>query len=104
MQYACNPSRFSEPAEDFVRQLLRKEPESRLGNLRNGSSDVMAHAWFYDLNWDQLLRGELPAPFLPTPMPRASGTAPSASAARLDLKNTITDKGNANYWSSWDCM
>ena len=87
-----------------MQQLLQKEPEARLGNLRNGSSDVMAHAWFYDLNWDQLLRSELPAPFVPAPMMRASRTPPSDSAARLDLSRTLTDKKNSNYWTSWDCM
>ena len=41
--------------QDLIRQLLRPEPERRLGNLAGGAADVMAHPFFADVDWDALL-------------------------------------------------
>jgi protein kinase A len=37
----------------------------RYGNLRAGSSDIFAHAWFAEVDWDKLYRREIPAPYVP---------------------------------------
>lgn len=51
---------------DFVRNLLSKEPERRLGSGTNGADQVMAHAFFSEINWDDLYHKRVPAPFIPT--------------------------------------
>jgi len=37
----------------------------RFGNLRAGSSDIFAHGWFAEVDWDKLYRREIPAPYVP---------------------------------------
>ena len=99
MQYSC-PSRFPEGAVDIIAQLLRKEPESRLGNMRNGVSDIMAHAWFHGLNWDDVLEARLEAPYVP-PKPNAS-TGSHPKARMVDLNDVIKNPDDYGYWPGWN--
>lgn len=48
----------------FIYQLLKRKPKERLGHL-NGIIDIKEHAWFSDINWMELYRKELKAPFIP---------------------------------------
>lgn len=50
----------------FIKSLLSKEPASRLGSGRNGPNEVMAHAFFKELNWDDVYQRRVPVPFIPT--------------------------------------
>jgi serine/threonine protein kinase len=50
---------------DIIQKLLCKEPESRLGSGTNGAEQVMAHAFFSDVNWDDLYHKRISAPFIP---------------------------------------
>jgi len=103
MQYAC-PTRFPEMATDIIGRLLKKEPEGRLGNMRNGVDDVMAHAWFYDLSWDELYDGTMKAPYLPPPPTDLSTVSPADYQPRrgkptLDLSKA--GKKSEHSYASW---
>lgn len=103
MQYAC-PAHFPETATDIVVNLLRKEPENRLGNLRNGVDDVMAHAWFYDLSWDELLDGAIEPPYVPPTPPDPGSTNDSQSSqhhGKLDLSKASKNPESFGYWPGW---
>ena len=98
LYYSCSPSRFPEQCKDFVGQLLKKEPETRLGNLRNGVNDVMAHDWFHGFSWDDLYEGHQPAPYTPPP--------PVEKPARrdekiIDLSKVSTSMSDQGYWPCW---
>ncbi|KAK4053365.1 cytochrome c oxidase subunit 1 [Microbotryomycetes sp. JL221] len=64
-------NRFSFPphvgpgAKDFIRRLLSADLSKRLGNLRHGAQDVMNHAWFEGVDWQAVLRQQIPAPIIP---------------------------------------
>ena len=52
-------------AKELLRNLLVGDLSKRYGNLRNGSSDIFAHGWFAEVDWDKLYRREIPAPYVP---------------------------------------
>ena len=52
---------------DFdVLQLLRKNPERRLGASERDSEDVKKQAFFRHVHWEDLLSRRLKPPFVPT--------------------------------------
>ncbi|KHN74903.1 cAMP-dependent protein kinase catalytic subunit [Toxocara canis] len=53
-------------AKDLVKKLLQIDCKQRLGNLKNGASDVMNHKWFTDIDWDDVLNMKLTPPIIPT--------------------------------------
>jgi protein kinase A len=59
------PPHVDPAAKDLIRQLLRQELSSRLGNLRGGAQDVKEHLWFRYSDWDSLLHKRFKAPFIP---------------------------------------
>lgn len=54
---------FDEYSKDLVKGLLNKDPEKRLG--ARGPEDIMRHAWFRDLNWDDVAGDRYPPPITP---------------------------------------
>lgn len=70
------PGALSGLAELLTASLLEPKPHLRLGSLRNGAADVMAHPWFSGLDWVDLQAGAVLPPYTP-PAPRA----PSAEGA-----------------------
>lgn len=50
---------------DLIRQLLAKNVVDRLGCRRDGVAEIFAHPWFASVDFNALLRRELPAPWLP---------------------------------------
>ena len=48
---------------DFCNKLLQRKPACRLG--LNGPSEVKAHPWFADFDWDALQERRMEAPFIP---------------------------------------
>lgn len=57
------PSGWNPQAADFINQLLKRKPASRLGY--NGVEEVMSHPWLQDINWNKMLAKKYPAPFMP---------------------------------------
>ncbi|CAG0897574.1 unnamed protein product [Cyprideis torosa] len=44
--------RFIDPvAKDLIKKLLVQDRTRRLGAMRNGAQDVMAHRWFRNIDW-----------------------------------------------------
>ena len=64
LDYKC-PYTFGNDLRDILRLLFQLVPVQRLGNLRNGASDVMAHPFFLGFNWDQLKSGQMQSPHVP---------------------------------------
>ena len=42
-----------------------KDPRKRLGGGPTDAQEVKSHKFFYPINWDDLLRKNIPAPFIP---------------------------------------
>lgn len=56
---------FDPMCRDIVKRLLVADLSKRFGNLKDGVKDIKTHAWFDQLDWDKLLRGEIKAPYIP---------------------------------------
>ncbi|KAJ9110580.1 hypothetical protein QFC20_002910 [Naganishia adeliensis] len=59
------PSHVDPFAKDLIRRLLTADRSKRLGNLRGGAKDVMAHRWFTGVDWDILASKKIGAPIIP---------------------------------------
>ncbi|THH13616.1 hypothetical protein EW146_g6630 [Bondarzewia mesenterica] len=52
-------------SRELIKGFLHPDRSKRLGNLINGSQDVLDHAWFRGVDWDALERREIRAPIVP---------------------------------------
>jgi serine/threonine protein kinase len=66
-KYLSFPNGFDPHAKSVIRRLLHPNPVLRLGALQNGFDDVKSQAFFItrSINFDQLLKYELPMPYIP---------------------------------------
>lgn len=60
------PSFLSRHAQNFLKGVLTRDVDKRLGSGPDGSKDVMKHPFFSCINWDKLQRREVPSPFKPS--------------------------------------
>lgn len=59
------PSGVSAGFKDLVKRFLCVNSVQRLGCLKGGVKDVKQHAWLRTVDWVQLTRRNVPAPFVP---------------------------------------
>jgi len=59
------PKLFDKNGKALVKRLLTADLGKRYGNLKNGVDDIKGHKWFKDINWENLLAKQIPAPFRP---------------------------------------
>nr|XP_033795940.1 cGMP-dependent protein kinase 2 isoform X1 [Geotrypetes seraphini] len=56
------PQRIGRRPEDLIRRLCRLNSAERLGNRKNGISDIRKHKWFQGFNWEGLRSRKLISP------------------------------------------
>jgi cGMP-dependent protein kinase len=59
------PRNFNADAKDIVKKLLSREVQSRLGNLKAGTDDIIQHSWFNSIDFDQYFSKQMAAPWVP---------------------------------------
>lgn len=59
------PDFISPSVQDFIRNLLVKDPRKRLGGGAGDAQDLKSHPFFRDINWTMLAEKKVPAPFIP---------------------------------------
>jgi len=52
-------------ARDLISNCLAGDLSKRYGNTHRGSIEIFRHAWFAEVNWEMLVRKEIPAPYVP---------------------------------------
>ena len=57
--------KYPEKAKDLTQKLLVRESHLRIGCLAGGSQDIKDHAWFRGLDWRELYRKRIKAPWIP---------------------------------------
>lgn len=75
--------------KDFIRKLLHKLPNKRLGNGSEGFKNVKKHPWFSSFDWQALERREMVAPYIPSIKIEAS--APGSEDSGGDHCSTDSD-------------
>ena len=58
-------SYFSSEACSLLRALLDRNPVRRLGSSTGDASDIMSHAFFRDINWQELRERKIDPPYKP---------------------------------------
>ena len=59
------PDFLNPDVKDFILRLLVKDPRKRLGGGPLDAEEVKRHKFFTSINWDDLLKRNIPAPFIP---------------------------------------
>ncbi|XP_076359815.1 ribosomal protein S6 kinase alpha-5-like isoform X1 [Tachypleus tridentatus] len=59
------PEHCSSAAKDFIHRVLMKNPRKRLGGGPDDALELKRHRFFRNLNWDELSKKQIPAPFVP---------------------------------------
>eukprot|EP01029_Cantina_marsupialis_P021940 TRINITY_DN5325_c0_g1_i1.p1 TRINITY_DN5325_c0_g1~~TRINITY_DN5325_c0_g1_i1.p1 ORF type:complete len:518 (-),score=134.14 TRINITY_DN5325_c0_g1_i1:420-1973(-) len=59
------PRTVSPDAQDLISKLLDRNPKTRLGSGEDDSKAIKSHKWFACLDWDMLLKKEIPSGFVP---------------------------------------
>ncbi|CAK78829.1 unnamed protein product (macronuclear) [Paramecium tetraurelia] len=54
----------SKEAKDFISRLLVRDRFARLG-AKGDFQELIAHPWFKDINWEQLIQKKVPTPYKP---------------------------------------
>ncbi|XP_031750682.1 serine/threonine-protein kinase N2-like [Xenopus tropicalis] len=59
------PDDLTEDTRDILENLLKKDPEQRLGAGEHGAEDVRKSPFFEGLDWEALEKKEIEPPFIP---------------------------------------
>ena len=59
------PRHFDAQAKDLIRKLVNVDASKRFGTLKGRADDVQKHKWFKGMDWEKMLRKEIPPPIVP---------------------------------------
>lgn len=60
------PIHMPRDSVSILQKLLTREPEMRLGSGPTDAQEIMSHAFFKGVNWEDVYHKRLPTPFKPT--------------------------------------
>ncbi|KAL4890212.1 hypothetical protein BDV59DRAFT_195148 [Aspergillus ambiguus] len=60
------PIHMPRDSVSILQKLLTREPELRLGSGPTDAQEVMSHAFFRNVNWDDIYHKRVPPPFMPS--------------------------------------
>lgn len=60
------PIHMPRDSVSILQKLLTREPELRLGSGPGDAQEIMSHAFFKGVNWDDIYHKRIPTPFKPT--------------------------------------
>jgi serine/threonine protein kinase len=60
------PIHMPRDSVSILQKLLTREPELRLGSGPTDAQEIMSHAFFRNINWDDVYHKRITPPFLPT--------------------------------------
>ncbi|EEH22723.2 AGC/PKC protein kinase [Paracoccidioides brasiliensis Pb03] len=60
------PIHMPRDSVSILQKLLTREPEMRLGSGPTDAQEIMSHAFFRNVNWDDIYHKRVPPPFCPT--------------------------------------
>lgn len=66
LYFHFTPKLTMQEIKDFIKRMLIKQPERRLGMPPGGVTEVKRHPFLRKLDWDALAQRRYPAPFSPS--------------------------------------
>ncbi|KAJ9290139.1 protein kinase c [Paecilomyces variotii] len=60
------PIHMPRDSVSILQKLLTREPELRLGSGPTDAQEIMSHAFFRNINWEDVYHKRVPPPFMPT--------------------------------------
>jgi serine/threonine protein kinase len=60
------PIHMPRDSVSILQKLLTREPEMRLGSGPTDAQEIMSHAFFRNINWDDIYHKRVTPPFIPT--------------------------------------
>ena len=60
------PIHMPRDSVSILQKLLTREPDMRLGSGITDAQEIMSHAFFRNINWDDIYYKRVPAPFQPS--------------------------------------
>lgn len=102
MQPDLPPERYDENAADICRQLLDKNPTTRMG-AKTGSKEMMAHPWFRGYNWEEIISDRMRPPFIPPKDVNAASQSEIGTFAEdKAFHDTVLGDKDVAVYSKWD--
>lgn len=59
------PIQMPRDSVSILQKLLTREPENRLGSGPTDAQEIMSHAFFKNINWDDIYHKRVPPPMMP---------------------------------------
>lgn len=81
---------FTEKSKDLINRMLVIDPTQRLGSLARGEKDIYRSAWFEEIDFEELKRKEIAAPWIPN-IKDPLDTSNFENWDHLDNKETAKD-------------
>lgn len=92
---------FDPITQDLISKLLIKDGRARLG--ANGAGEVMAHAYFDDINWEEYIHDLVPPPCLPRKdLNMASQSEIGYFGDDANAKKLELNEGDFELFAKWD--
>ena len=99
MEPTFESRKYTPVSIDLCKRLLEKDPKKRLG--ANGCDEIMAHPWFDDVNWDDIISDRIQPPFVPLRDINAGTQSEIGTFANDKEMEPLTEKENSKY-EDWD--
>jgi len=97
------PPYISPNAKSLLDGLFQKEPSKRLGSGSTGAGEIKAHPWFHGVDWDQILKKDIKAPYIPVIKTDVdvSNFDPEFTEAPIGSVGSITDINGDESYTGW---
>lgn len=99
MEPSFESRKFNNTSTDLCKRLLDKDPNTRLGS--KGCEEIMAHAWFKDINWETIISDRQKPPFIPLKDINAASQSEIGTFAEDRNAAKLTEEDHAVY-ATWD--
>lgn len=96
-----DPKKYDSDAADLCRQLLEKDERKRLGH--NGCEEIMAHPWFNEINWENIITDRKRPPFIPPKDVNAASQSEIGTFAEdKTFHETVLEERDEEVYKDWD--
>lgn len=97
------PIHMPRDSVSILQKLLTREPELRLGSGPTDAQEVMSHAFFRNINWDDIYHKRVPPPFLPTISNPTDTSNFDTEFTSVTPVLTPVQSGKSLYLFTWVC-